>query len=496
MQQRIDANELFRKAISALQAGKPSEAESYCRKILTHVPGQPNVLQILGLARFEQKDYAGAAKHLEAALVSLPDAPDIHLQLGNAIAERRQYTRALTLFDRALKLKPAYPEACFNKGRILEKVGRLEDARVALEASLDIRPGYLSAILNLSAVLKQLGRVDEAIDLCKETLASHPDHPGMHNNLGNLLADKGDTQGAEAAYQKAAELDPGFAQARSNLGVMLFEQARYADALSNFQAVDTGYARGKVVECLAHLGQWQDCESFIARIARKEPRNLLVAATSAYLAKARGSADPFTFCPQPFDFVSVYPDLGEESGAGDLIASVKQEILRRETIWEPRTSSTKGGYQTADTLFDRPDGPLERLERVIRSRIDDYLANHAGSDCLLIAQWPAKYRLRGWFVRLVKGGHQASHIHPDGWLSGVTYLDVPGDERPPAGGIEFGLYCESYPLLESGEGPKKQHAPRIGDLVLFPSSLYHRTIPFDSERERLSIAFDVVPVRS
>ena len=37
--------------------------------------------------------------------------------------------------------------------------------------------------------------------------------------------------------------------------------------------------------------------------------------------------------------------------------------------------------------------------------------------------------------------------------------------------------------------------PDVGDLVLFPSSLYHRTIPFDSEKERLSLAFDVVPLR-
>ena len=35
--------------------------------------------------------------------------------------------------------------------------------------------------------------------------------------------------------------------------------------------------------------------------------------------------------------------------------------------------------------------------------------------------------------------------------------------------------------------------PSKGDLVLFPSSLFHRTIPFDSKEERLCIAFDIVP---
>ena len=36
------------------------------------------------------------------------------------------------------------------------------------------------------------------------------------------------------------------------------------------------------------------------------------------------------------------------------------------------------------------------------------------------------------------------------------------------------------------------HSPRDFDVILYPSSLYHQTIPFDSQDERHSIAFDVV----
>ena len=32
-----------------------------------------------------------------------------------------------------------------------------------------------------------------------------------------------------------------------------------------------------------------------------------------------------------------------------------------------------------------------------------------------------------------------------------------------------------------------------GNLCLFPSSLYHYTIPFESEEERIVLAFDVTP---
>jgi hypothetical protein len=34
---------------------------------------------------------------------------------------------------------------------------------------------------------------------------------------------------------------------------------------------------------------------------------------------------------------------------------------------------------------------------------------------------------------------------------------------------------------------------RTGSLVLFPSSLMHYTIPFESDENRIVLAFDVVP---
>jgi hypothetical protein len=36
----------------------------------------------------------------------------------------------------------------------------------------------------------------------------------------------------------------------------------------------------------------------------------------------------------------------------------------------------------------------------------------------------------------------------------------------------------------------------VGDIVFFPSSLFHRTIPFESDEERICIAFDVKPAQA
>ena len=34
--------------------------------------------------------------------------------------------------------------------------------------------------------------------------------------------------------------------------------------------------------------------------------------------------------------------------------------------------------------------------------------------------------------------------------------------------------------------------PKMGDIILFPSSLFHRTIPFNMDAERCVIAFDLI----
>ena len=58
------------------------------------------------------------------------------------------------------------------------------------------------------------------------------------------------------------------------------------------------------------------------------------------------------------------------------------------------------------------------------------------------------------------------------------------------GAIEFSLNGENYSDLNS---PKLVHQPEVGDIVFFPSSLHHRTIPFTTDADRIIISFDLLP---
>jgi hypothetical protein len=92
------------------------------------------------------------------------------------------------------------------------------------------------------------------------------------------------------------------------------------------------------------------------------------------------------------------------------------------------------------------------------------------------------------------GGYLSSHIHEEGWISGAVYLSIPKDSGLDGqeGAIELSSDGDEYPRLHD-EFEKKVILPNVGDVVFFPSSVFHRTIPFNSKEERICIAFDIKP---
>ena len=56
----------------------------------------------------------------------------------------------------------------------------------------------------------------------------------------------------------------------------------------------------------------------------------------------------------------------------------------------------------------------------------------------------------------------------------------------------MGILGDKFPKIKENYIEKIINI-KTGNIVLFPSSLFHRTIPFESDEERVCIAFDVAP---
>jgi len=90
-------------------------------------------------------------------------------------------------------------------------------------------------------------------------------------------------------------------------------------------------------------------------------------------------------------------------------------------------------------------------------------------------------------------GHHVNHVHPMGWISSSYYVDVPDvvkGSKTQEGWIKFGE--PDIPGLNLQA--EKHIEPKAGRLVLFPSYMWHSTIPFSGNQTRLTLPFDVAPV--
>ena len=150
------------------------------------------------------------------------------------------------------------------------------------------------------------------------------------------------------------------------------------------------------------------------------------------------------------------------------------------------------GYQTSGNLFGIESKATEQIQKAIRLEIERYRINFESSQEGFIRKWPTTYSLYGWLISMKSGGELHPHIHEIGWLSGSIYINVPPNSKNDSGKLVVALGKDSD-ATNSRQNSKKVIDVVTGTMALFPASLMHHTIPFESDEERIVLAFDVIP---
>ena len=441
--------------------GRLSQAETAYQRILESDPNQPIALHLLGVVA--------------------------HQTGKNDVA--------VDLITRAIAIDPDLAEAHSNLGTALRDLGKLEEAVTSYHKALALKPDYADAHNNLGNALKDLGKPEEAVASYHKALNLKPDLAEAHNNLGNALRDIGKPKEAISSYQKALTRKPDYVNAHNGFGLALRELGRLEDALQIFESIDTPECYAHVLECLFALGEYDKFYEKQTASARNNEINTRVAAINAFASHQLNRSDPHPFCPTPLKFVRVCEPLDGVDDADGFLRDLMDDLQSREAIWEPPGKTTRHGFQTMSNLFKKPYGRLVELDRIIKDTIENYRFEFSSENCDFIRLFPKTLTLSGWFIRLIKGGHQTEHIHSGAWLSGIFYLQMPKCTDQEEGSIELGLWGYDYPILNKSY-PKNRFYPKNGSIILFPSSLFHRTIPFHSDEERMSIAFDLRPTQT
>ena len=512
--------------LNLLNAGHLARAESGARALLVRYPDATVLHHVLANALAGQEKFAEAVGSFRKLVAANPGSAELHFNLAVVSGQAGRLEEAVASYEKTIALAPRLADAHFNLGTALQALGSLDAAAASYRRAVELEPGCFEAHGNLGAVLQIQGKLAEAVESYRTAIAIHPDARGYFN-LGTALANQGKLNDAIASYRKALAIDPNHADAATSLGEALFHQGQPEEAIASYRhalAIAPDHAeanynlaiflydageleqaipcfersrlrdwRERVLYCLYKNKRFQEFRARLRPLLEMPHTSPFLATLSAHHAANFGVEDEYRFCRNPLDFVHHSRIDALAAPGSPLLADLLRDIEHAE-IAARKQGRLYHGVQSSGNLFHRPEASFKALASEVKKIIEGYRAHFADRDCEFIRAFPKPVEFgSSWYVKMCTGGHLTSHIHETGWLSGSLYLAMPRCEAGrDDGSIEFSTHGDDYPQQHT-DFPKRTIAPGVGDIVLFPSSLFHRTIPFDSSEDRVCIAFDVKP---
>ena len=495
--QAIELKPDFAEAFSNLgnslkDIGRLDEAEARYTQAIALRPNYAEAHSNLGntlkeMGRLEE----AVVRHMQAIELK-PDYAEAYSNLGLTLQELGRCDEAEASYRHAISLKPDFFQAHNNLGSTLKNLGRLDEAEASYNQAIALKPDYAEAHSNLGVMLQEIGRLNDAVTSLTQATALSPNFAEGHNNLGLTFKELGKLNEAEACFTRAIALKPDYAAALSNRSFLLFEKGEYEAALKDANSCALEKKNSALPLILLYaLGRKREIFKRLTVLANDDPVNISLAAFAAFVSEVEKKSTAYEFCAKPLDFIHTSNLSTYRSDSAEFIKDLVKELNEIKTIWEPPGRTTVNGFQSLDgiDLFKNPTEKIAQLKSIILNEIELYYLKFQQKSCSFIKKFPKPRNIYGWKVILKRQGHQAAHIHPSGWLSGVIYLKVVPSLGRDEGAIEFGLNGKDY---RDSDLPSLIFQPKIGDMVFFPSSLHHRTIPFSTETERITVSFDLM----
>lgn len=460
--------QVLQQAVAMHQKGRLAEAVKLYKAVLAQHPKAAAALTYCGAALLDLKQVFEGTQMLQSAVREAPQSAEAHAFLGNAQQMAGKLAAARDSYARALVIKPDNASAQNNLGVLLQRLGENEGAAQRFQMAVDLEPGYAQAWNNLGQALVTLDLVDDAIAAAEQAVDLQPKYPDALNTLGSALSKSGRHEEAIVAYRKALDLKPDLLGAHNNLAVAAVIGGDPEDAI-------------------------RACDGALAL----DPGNVPALATKVVALSEAGRTSELNDL-QNFDAhvrpqrVDPAPDF---AGLAAFNAALVDHIVNHPSLtYELEGHATRKGRHTGELLVE-PKGPMATFETLINRAVETYRDTlDPASRHPVASTMPEKWKLTAWSVVLEEEGHQIPHIHESGWLSGVYYPKLPAtmgaSEDDPRGWIEFGQPQELYEVRS--DPPIRLIRPEEGLMILFPSYLFHRTVPTGTNDLRISIAFDVM----
>lgn len=455
-------------------------------------PGLPAARIGLAQSDMVEKNWEQAKRSWSELLASNPSSRVSAYGLASALLEMGQTHEAIRGFE-SLQSAGRRPEIAFMLGRGLLELGEFDRAENELLYAHDQSPSDLT-LRTLASLYWMTGRrneFDRILSKCPEALV--PDKI-------KLLLEADLVVEAEQVW-----LDASTRLERSSNGQVLrsiieqkldhtpsaLEAARVATELDTSN--DAAWEALIISELRS--GSPERALEALKPLRTKKPlaQNWIAYEADAERLIAGVSASRLVD-PDPWIQTFELPVPDEFKTIEEFNFSFSRYLISKHTLdRRPLEQSLRGGTQTTRSLLADESDVVKAYLRALDQPIRDYLRSIGSGD-----EHPTSARNRGeysfsgmWSVRLTEQGYHESHIHPEGWISSAYYVKIPQHAiDSKAGWIFFGR--PPYPTKPEIE-PIKWVKPEAGMLVLFPSFMWHGTVPIDGSFERITAPFDLLP---
>jgi len=308
--------------------------------------------------------------------------------------------------------------------------------------------------------------------------------------MGLALKDQGNLVDAIFSYRKALTLKPNYDEAHYNLGFLLFQTNQYEKSFEHFKFSNFKDSKHYLLKILYIQNKksifFEQLEYFISQ----GEVHAVTGSLGCRSALRYGITKPNLFCKDPLNYV-LSTDLSKQYDFDNIFVKTAQSILTENKVPQKRQKLLENGHQTYGNLFLSEKELTKTIQKIIRLEIEKYRLHYKHSNEGFLIKWPAKYSLYGWLINMKSGGKLRPHMHESGWVSGSIYINIPSNLKPEHGNI---VVCiEEERIVGEKNNNKISIDVVTGKMCLFPASLLHYTIPFESEEERIVLAFDIIP---
>ena len=476
-------------ARQALGAGLTGKAIPLLAAMNRAAPADAELALLHGVAlRLEQR-LVDAVEVFAAALAA--GARDPALLQGLAQTRYEVGLPAAVLFGEAQRASPANLDILRNRAAALAAEGDAQGAEALLEAALADQPAWLDGHKALSVLRWTSGNAARFADSYAAALAVQPASADLWLAWFRAVAQTRDWIATQAVLDRA---EAALGASPALLAARLFVASESGDLAGTETLLGrTAAIQGETINLCRvrhylRTGRLAEAEAVALPQVITPSAPLFWPYVSLIWRMAGDARADWLDRPEQFiDAVDVDLSAAELAELAEVLRGL--HVMERPYIEQ----SVRGGTQTDRSVIQRHE-PIIRLAKArwldaIRRYVDALPPFEQGHPLLGLQR--GELLVEGsWSVRLTRQGYNVPHNHPVGWLSTAFYIALPTGAQlgpAPAGHIAFGTPPEELGLDLTAYSTIE---PRVGRTAVFPSTMWHRTMPFE-DGERLVMALDI-----